>query len=385
MRILTENLYGYRKLLFPESQAKRVLIHILFWGFFILYHLLFFIPAFSERLKDPELIWVYVLYYGRYIPIFYLMQMSYRISKKALKGAMLFLVLFLSAFLAEHMVTLSLYQYFQATIGLEHLPGNFPVLGKLYLIPISLKDGRDWLVFTYDLLEMQLLILPIGIKMIKYGVSQDIEEIIHQKNQVQSELNTLRGQLAPHFIFNLLNSVHSEIRSVSKASANYIAQAAELIRFSLYEACQDSIALDSELYYIEQYVELESLRTSQRAEINFTKKGSLNMPYQVPALMLITLVENAFKHSVHATAQRSCVEITSEVRDERLHFLVTNSIPIDKPSKSNFHKKQGGLGLMNLKRALQLHFPANHELRIEQSSTLFSVKLQIPLSRKLRS
>nr|WP_295924378.1 histidine kinase [uncultured Dyadobacter sp.] len=385
MRILTENLYSYRKLLFPDNQAKRVLIHMLFWGFFILYHLLFFIPAFSDRLKDSELIWVNVLYYGRYIPIFYLMQMSYRISKKVLKGAVLFLVLFLSAFLAEHMVTLSLYQYFQAAIGLEHLPGNFPVLGKLYLIPISLKNGKDWLVFTYDLLEMQLLILPIGIKMIKYGVSQDIEEIIRQKNQVQSELNTLRGQLAPHFTFNLLNSVHSEIRSVSKASANYIAQAAELIRFSLYEACQDFIPLDSELYYIEQYVELESLRTSQRAEINFTKKGSVNTHYQVPALMLITLVENAFKHSVHATTQRSCVEITSDVCEERLHFQVTNSIPIDKPPKSNVHKKQGGLGLMNLKRALQLYFPATHELIIEQSSTLFSIKLQVPLSRKLPS
>lgn len=382
MRILTENLYGYRKILFPESPAKRVLVHVMFWTFFILYHLLFFIPAFNERIKDRELIWVNVLYYGRYIPIFYLMRTLYRMIRKSFKGAALFAVLFLSVLLVEHLVTLLLYLYLQAYIGLDHLPGNFPVLGKLYLTPLSVKQGKDWLVLAYDLLEMQLLVLPVGIKMIKYGVSHDIEEITRQKEQVQSELNNLRAQLAPHFIFNLLNSVHAEIRSISRASANYIAQAAELIRFSLYETGQDFITLDSELHYIEQYVELESMRTAQRSEISFVKKGDVCGPYQVPTLMLITLVENAFKHSVHATSERSCIDISSEVFDDRLHFQVTNTKPVSIQPRKRGDKRQSGIGLANLRRTLQLHFPLTHQLSIEQSDELFSINLQIPLSRK---
>jgi hypothetical protein len=381
MRILTKNLYGYRKILFPESPVKRVLAHVFFWLFFILYHLLFFIPAFKDRINDKQLIWVNMLYYGRYIPIFYLMKIAYTSIKKAFKGAALFAVLFLCVLLIEHLITMLLYKYLQIYIGLDTLPGNFPVLGKLYLMPIWAKHGRDWLVLIYDLLEMQLLILPIGIKMIKYGVSHDIEQITTEKEKIQSELDYLRAQLTPHFIFNLLNSVHAEIKSISKAGASYVAQAAELIRFSLYESGQEFIALSNELHYIEQYVELESMRTAQRSEISFIKKGD-SRQYEVPTLLLITLVENAFKHSVHASSEHSYVDIASEVCGDQLHFEVTNSKPVTKPLKENGDKKQSGIGLANLRRTLQLHFPLTHYLHIEQSDTLFSISLQIPLSRK---
>ncbi|MGX5855026.1 sensor histidine kinase [Dyadobacter jiangsuensis] len=356
-----------------------------FWVFFILYHLLFFIPAFTERIKDKELVWVQVLYYGRYIPIFYAVQVLYRMVRKTFKAAALFAVLLLLTLMVEHGVTFLLYKYLQANIGLDHLPGNFPKLGELYLKPLPAKTGKDWLVFIYDLLEMQLLILPVGIKMVKYGVKQDIEEISRQKDQAQQELDNLRAQLAPHFIFNLLNSVHGEIRAISRVSANYIAQAAELIRFSLYETSRDLISLHSELYYIEQYVELESMRTSHRAEINFVKKGSLHSQHLVPPLMLISLVENAFKHSVHVTTERSFVDIASEVYEDKLNFQVSNSIPSGKPARKHAHKQQGGLGLANLKRTLQLHFPLTHRLHIEQTDTLFLINLQIPLPRKDRT
>lgn len=382
MRILTENLYGYRKILFPESPAKRVMVHTAFWLFFILYHLLFFIPAFTDRLKDKELVWVHVLYYGRYIPIFYVIQILYRLVGKTFKAAALFSILLLLALIVEHGVTLLLYKYLQANIGLDQLPGNFPRLGELYLKPLTARVGWDWLVYSYDLLEMQLLILPFGIKMVKYGVRQDIEEITRQKDQAQHELDNLRAQLAPHFIFNLLNSVYGEISSISKASANYIAQAAELIRFSLYETSRNLIALHSELYYIEQYVELESMRTSHRAEINFVKKGNLNSQHLVPPLVLISLVENAFKHSVHATTERSFVDIASQICDDKLNFQVSNSIPCQNPARKHPQQPQGGLGLTNLKKTFQLHFPRRHNLHIEQSDTVFLVNLQIPLSRK---
>jgi hypothetical protein len=382
MRILTENLYGYRKILFPETPQKRVLVHVLFWTFFILYHLLFFIPAFNDRIKDKQLIWVNILYYGRYIPIFYLMRVLYLGFAKSLKGGALFVTLLMSALIVEHLVTVLLYKYLQASIGLDHLPGNFPVLGRLYLTPLFAKDGKDWLVLIYDLLEMQLLILPVGIKMIKYGVIHDIEEITKEKGKIQSELDYLRAQLTPHFIFNLLNSVHAEIKSISRSAAGYVAQAADLIRFALYETGQEFISLHSELHYIELYVELETMRTAQRSEISFVKKGNAYQEYEVPTLMLITLVENAFKHSVHASPEHSCIDIASEVSGECLYFEVTNSKPVSRHLKPGDDKKQNGIGLVNLRRTLQLHFPLTHRLSIRESDTQFSIRLQIPLSRK---
>lgn len=382
MRILTENLYNYRSILFPQSSGKRVLIHGLFWPFFIMYHLLFFIPDFADRIKDKQVLWAYILYYGRFIPIYYLARTAYRFLREIFKGAALFTLLLLCMLFVTHLVTIVFYQYCQAFIGLEHLPSNFSTYGAHYLKPFSSRNSDDWFVFIYDLLEIQFLSMPVGIKIIKYTVSRDMEEINRQKGRIQSELDYLRAQLTPHFIFNMLNAVQAELKYVNRRASKYLGQAADLIRFTLYDTKLECIPLKKELHYVQQLVALESMRTSRRSEIVFSMKGDIRDTYQVPTLLLITLVENAFKHSVHATNGHSYVDITSEVSGELLDFHVINSKPHPSKPSPGGPKKQSGIGLANVRRTLALHFPKTHQFEIIQADDEFSVSLKIPLSKQ---
>ncbi len=376
MRTLTENLYGFRKLLFPDNLRTRIGVHALFWTGFILYHLLYFVPAFKERLADAAVCWAYVIYYGRYIPLFYLLARCYPVIRERFKGVGLLLVLFAASLLLTHVTTYLLYRFYQAFIGLENLPVNFTVIGQLYLKPLAARHGTDWLVFVYDLLDLQLLAFPVGIRMMKYGITWEMEDIRRQKRKAQAELQVLRSQLSPHFVLNILNSAAAELGHFSRKGAGYLAQAANLIRFSLYETGSEFIALAKELDYIQQYVELEAMRTKQRAEITCFSSGDLRPEHCVPALMLITLVENAFKHSVHTTHERSFITIHSQVEADRLRLSIANSIP---PAPGP--ETPGGIGLANLRRTLELKYPHDHLLDISKTQEVFSIRLELPLTR----
>ncbi|TKT85991.1 sensor histidine kinase [Dyadobacter frigoris] len=382
MKILTENLYNYRNILFPLSIAKRVLIHVIFWGFFIVNHLLFFFPDFIERIKDPQVLYAYVLYYGRFIPVFYLGRLVYSALGKIFKDLMLFAALLVCMLAVTHIVTVLFYLYCQHYIGLANLPANFTTFGMRYLKPFSTRESTDWFVFIYDLLEMQFLTLPVGIKLIKHIVARDIKEISDQKDRVQSELDYLRAQLTPHFIFNMLNAVQAELKYINKKASKYLIQAADLIRFTLYDAEQEFIPLKKELHYVHQFVDLESIRTSRRSEIVFEMQGEIQETHQVPTLLLITLVENAFKHSVYATNGFSYVNISSEVCGDWLDFRITNSKPQHTKEPDIGQKKHKGIGLDNIRKTLALHFPKRHHLEIDQNEETFSVILKTPLSKK---
>jgi len=377
MNTLTENLYIYRNMLFPQSIEKRVLIHLLFWVFFIVNHLLFFIPDFADRIKEKQALWAYILYYGRFIPIFYLTRIIYRTLGTIFTGLTLFISLLFGVLAVTHLTTIIFYQYCHVYIGFQNLPGNFSTYGMHYLTPFSARARADWFVLIYDLLEMQFLVLPLGLKIIKYAVGRKMEEISQQKDKVQSELDYLRAQLTPHFIFNMLNAVQAEVGYVNKKASRYLGQAADLIRFTLYEARQELILLKKELRFIQQFIDLVSLRTSRRSEILFEMRGEVLQKHRIPTLLLLSLIENAFKHSVHATNEISFVNISSVVSEDWLDFRVANSKPqLSVPSGS---KKQHGIGLENIRRTLALHFPGMHALDISETKDKFSVIVKIPL------
>jgi LytS/YehU family sensor histidine kinase len=263
---------------------------------------------------------------------------------------------------------------------MEKLPDGFHKMGRLYLEPFGSKQGREWSVFVYDISELQLLILPFSVKMLKHSINLVSEQFGLQQQKLQSELKYMRSQLTPHFIFNILNAVSVEIKYSPKKAADVLFKAADMIRFSIYDIEKEFISLEKELHYVEQYIELECMRTSQRSEICFVKNGQVLATHQVPTLFLVTLVENAFKHSVHATHERSQVSITSRIKGGWLIFEVTNSKPLLITEKKS--EEQKGIGLSNLKRTLALKFGKDHLLDIAESDKSFSVLLKLPLSAR---
>ncbi|MBB5282973.1 hypothetical protein HNQ92_001099 [Rhabdobacter roseus] len=374
----TSQFSAYRGLLFPTSPRHRGFVHVLFWTCFILYHLLFFVPAWTQQRPSSELLWAYGLYYARFIPLYYLLVVVYRLGPKPL-GSVAWLGATLAVGLvAMHLITTLLYQSYALLWGLENLPPIFESIGQRYLKPWSQRAGGDWLVFIYDLVDFQLLILPIGLHMMKHGLLRELEQIRWQEEKAKTELKALRSLLTPHFIFNIFNATATELDSVSGPGAAYLHQAADLIRFTLYEAEKAFIPLEEEHHLIQQYLELESMRAELRTEIAFTHTGPVQPRHRVPTLLLLTLVENAFKHSVHATYLPSFVDITSRVEKDWLHFTVTNSVP---PPDSGPAPAGSGLGLSTIRSTLELKFPGEHQFEISHEEAVFTVHISLPLDR----
>ncbi|GAA4442176.1 hypothetical protein GCM10023091_28480 [Ravibacter arvi] len=378
LKKLKNNLNSFRWLLFPKGPRHRLFVHILFWGCFLSSHLLFFVPAFTEHLASRQAVWAYVAYYLRYIPLYYGLIYFYKKVGVVAGGVALAAGLIIVALLAMHLATIVLYKGYELIIGLEKLPPIFQQIGAQYLKPWNEKRGKDWSVFIYDAIDLQLLILPVGIKLTKYGFAQAVEQLRWREERVRAELKAVRSSLTPHFIFNVLNSAASELGPYPAPSA-YIQQAADLIRFTLYEADKDFIQFRKEYYYVQQYVELEAMRTELRSEISFSHfPEGAKAEHSVPTLMLLTLVENAFKHSVHATYLPSFVDIDFQVSGNRLNFKVSNSIP-QTPARGV--KEDSGMGLNTVKRTLELKFPGDHLFEIRQDDRVFSVRLSLPLNR----
>jgi len=189
----------------------------------------------------------------------------------------------------------------------------------------------------------------------------------------QAELNYLKSQTNPHFLFNTLNNIYSLARSKSDLAPESILRLSKILRFMLYETSGDFIAIEQELKIITDYIELEKLRYDETLRINFNHDIE-NMRQAVPPLLLIPLVENAFKHGVSETRGRPFVDIHLAIRNRQLIFVVKNSSEADtgEPVIEN-------IGLSNLRRQLELLY-TDYNLSVQQENGVFIATLKINLA-----
>lgn len=189
----------------------------------------------------------------------------------------------------------------------------------------------------------------------------------------EAELNYLRSQTNPHFLFNTLNNIYSLARSKSDLAPESILRLSKIMRYMLYETRGDYIAIEQELRIINNYIELEKLRYDESLRINFNQDVE-NMLQALPPLLLIPLVENAFKHGVSETRTNPFVDIHLSVKNRQLRFVVRNSA---EPASNETEIKEN-IGLFNLRRQLQLLY-TDYNLTIRPGASEFVVILTINL------
>ena len=190
----------------------------------------------------------------------------------------------------------------------------------------------------------------------------------------EAELNYLRSQTNPHFLFNTLNNIYSLSRDKSDLAPESILRLSKILRFMLYEISGAYIAIEHELKIISDYIELEKLRYDESLRINFNYDIE-DMKQAVPPLLLIPLVENAFKHGVSETRNRPFVDIHLSVRNRQLIFTVKNSTELSleaEPVREN-------IGLSNLRRQLELLYK-DYELTTLPGEGVFTATLKINLA-----
>jgi two-component system, LytTR family, sensor kinase len=189
-----------------------------------------------------------------------------------------------------------------------------------------------------------------------------------------AELNYLKSQTNPHFLFNTLNNIYSLARDKSDQAPESILRLSKILRYMLYEAGGSFIAIEQELKIIGDYISLEKLRYDDSLRINFNYDVE-DMRQALPPLLLIPLVENAFKHGAAETRSQPYVDIHLSIANRQLAFLVRNSTEDD---SGNGQVKEN-IGLSNLRRQLELLY-TDYEVSVEQLRSEFSATLKINLA-----
>lgn len=194
-----------------------------------------------------------------------------------------------------------------------------------------------------------------------------------QIEKQEAELNYLKSQTNPHFLFNTLNNIYSLARDKSDLAPESILRLSKILRFMLYETNGTYIALEKEIKIISDYIELEKLRYDDSLNVNFNYNIE-DMKQSLPPLLLIPLVENAFKHGVSETRNMPFVDIHLEVKNRHLTFIVKNSV--ERIGTEDEIKEN--IGLTNLRRQLELLY-REYDLSLKHENSYFTALLKINL------
>lgn len=227
-----------------------------------------------------------------------------------------------------------------------------------------------WLWSSFDIL--MLLGIASSLKFFRMRLQNMEREKQLIAEKLQSELQFLRAQTNPHFLFNTLNNIYGLARKQSPQAAEIVMRLSQLLRFMLYECSSPRIALVDEIKVISDYIELEKLRYNQRLQVNFGE--DIDDPATMIApLLLLPFVENAFKHGAGESRFETRIDIRLQLRERRLEFEVRNNKdPEESPAGE-------GIGLKNVRRQLELIYPDKHALQVEAQANMFRVFLVINL------
>jgi len=198
-----------------------------------------------------------------------------------------------------------------------------------------------------------------------------ISQLLIQEHQA-AQLQFLRAQINPHFLFNTLNNIYSLSIIQSVKTPEMVLQLSQLLRYVIYESQNKKVSLSGELIQIEKYIALFQLKSEQPLNIQLEKEGIINGQVIEP-MMLIPLVENALKHCDFDINVNAYARINVKMHGDTLHFHTINS----KNDNSRKQDEVGGIGLKNIKKRLVLNYPDKYELIINDSEHSFEVTLMI--------
>ena len=193
---------------------------------------------------------------------------------------------------------------------------------------------------------------------------------------MQSELNLLKSQINPHFLFNTLNSLYALSLKKSDDAPEIVIRLSEMMRYMLYECNVKQVLLSKEILYVENYLFLEKLR-HKNTNIRFTVEGEPHNLLVAP-LLFMAFIENAFKHGAGNHVSEGFVHIQMLIQDEEVNMFVENSKTETHPTQE--HKRSGGIGLVNVKRRLTLLYPEAYNLEINDEPLSYGVNLWLNLN-----
>lgn len=213
------------------------------------------------------------------------------------------------------------------------------------------------------------LVFRIAIEYFK--LKQQTEEIIFQKSQ--AELNLLKSQVQPHFLFNTLNNIYYEAYKEAPRTAQLIERLSDIMRYFVDETNREDVAITTEVLFLENYISLEKIRIRHGVHINFIKE--FDQDIRIPPMLLMTFIENIFKHGIDKSSDQNQIDISLKQQNGHLYFTTKNKMYDD----MNPQKRSTGFGIANLKKRLSILYGTNFELKVDTINEHFITFLKIPL------
>ena len=247
--------------------------------------------------------------------------------------------------------------------------------------PVEPVNAVDWTQMqgTIALVFLSVLGVAIAYYFIKEWIRNDLARNEAQAQQLSAEIRFLRSQVNPHFLFNTLNTLFSMAQKKGNEElANGISKLSGMMRYMIYESNTDRVPLQKEIEYLTDCIALNKLRyADSEVTVNFHHPDRASVTrVKVAPMLFIPFLENAFKHGVFI-GHTSGIDMTISVNQNKLIFTCANT---DHSGVKKMHEEKGGIGLENVKRRLELIYPAKHELMVGKESEKYNIKLQIDLA-----
>jgi two-component system, LytTR family, sensor kinase len=334
---------------------KIPLIHLLIWAVFFLLPDIFLLSDFTESGQEHD-----------HRDIFY----HLNLINKGFKVGFFYLN-------TQFLIPRFLYKKQYLLFGSSQVLAFVFILFVDYLLFFVLDIHRPFHLGRAAYHNISLFVLTsltsIAFRAVWDKIKADYAANERQKENLKAELAFLRSQISPHFIFNVLNNIVAMVRLKSDDLEDTVVKLSTLLQYMLYETDEEKVQLQSEVEYLESYIDLQSQRFGSKIRIMKQLEVSEG-GYFIEPMLLIPFVENAFKHG-YGLGENPTIEIKLETHYQQLFFWVKNKFNAQNHQKD----KVSGIGLANVKRRLELLYPDRHQLDIQQKDGWFLIKLTLHL------
>ena len=374
------NLYDF---VFSDRRSIRFRRHFLFWLVWCIYWLTTYliptqwVPAWNFHGPMPQIekygfviscfrilmntTLMTMMYMGLIYGIIYIFLPRYLSKNKNWMVTTVFLLFFIS------IIALINYLFFILVFSISTHLGYFPTMpGMEFIVPVW---GRQ-ILFNYP----TVVGFALAIKLLKNLYLKQKEAAQAAREKINAELQLLKAQVHPHFLFNTLNNIYSFIINDSPAATQAIKKLSTLLRYIINECNQPLVELEKELKMVNDYIDLEKIRYGENFNMSLQIQGNAANKMICP-LLLIPFLENSFKHGASQMLTHPWVNLNIIIEEEYLYFNLSNSKPILTTEKIITN----GLGLSNVKKRLAILYTGMHSLNITDNIMSFSVALKVPL------
>jgi two-component system LytT family sensor kinase len=255
------------------------------------------------------------------------------------------------------------------TIGLALVQAYF-----LYLsVPVRTEYTTYFSLTKFSFMGIVMMVgLLSAAKLIFEKIRTERANRLRDKQRLESELQFLKAQVNPHFLFNAINSIYFLIKKNPDQAAETLIKLSDLLRFQLYDCSDEKIAIEKELGYLHNFIALEKIRKGEKIKVHIEQHGNLS-GFELSPFLLMPFVENAFKH-VSTGEKENVISIILERENNTLTARIENT------TEKKVAQVVGGIGLQNVRRRLELLYPGSHKLDIDENDSEYAVHLSLTIS-----